>query len=47
MTLTHEGLTSEQEKSHAEGWDHYLERLEQLATTGDAGQDEWAWAPRT
>ena len=30
---------------HAEGWNHYFERLERLATTGDAGQDEWAWAP--
>ena len=46
VTLTHEGLDEEQEKSHAEGWDHYLERLQKLATTGDAGQDEWAWAPQ-
>ena len=30
---------------HAEGWDHYFERLERLAATGDAGPDEWAWAP--
>jgi uncharacterized protein (TIGR03086 family) len=45
VTLVHEGLTPEQEVSHAEGWDHFLERLEKLATTGDAGQDEWAWAP--
>ena len=30
---------------HAEGWNHYFERLERLATTGDAGQDEWAFAP--
>jgi uncharacterized protein (TIGR03086 family) len=46
VTLTHEGLNEEQEKSHAEGWDHYLERLQKLATDGDAGQDEWAWAPQ-
>ena len=45
VTLVHEGLTEEQGAMHAEGWDHYLERLERLATTGDAGQDEWAWAP--
>jgi uncharacterized protein (TIGR03086 family) len=45
VTLTHEGLDADQEKGHAEGWDHYLERLEKLAATGDAGQDEWAWAP--
>ena len=33
--------------SHAEGWNHSFERLERLATTGDAGPDEWACAPRT
>lgn len=45
VTLVHEGLTEEQAKSHAEGWEHYFERLERLATTGDAGPDEWAYAP--
>jgi uncharacterized protein (TIGR03086 family) len=45
VTLVHEGLTEEQATMHAEGWDHFFERLERLATTGDAGQDEWAWAP--
>ncbi|TJZ75743.1 TIGR03086 family protein [Rhodococcus oryzae] len=45
VTLVHEGLTEEQAKSHAEGWDHHFERLERLATTGDAGPDEWAYAP--
>jgi uncharacterized protein (TIGR03086 family) len=45
VTLTHTGLDEEQEKGHAEGWDHYFERLQKVATTGDAGQDEWAWAP--
>lgn len=45
VTLLHEGLTEEQAKSHAEGWDHYFERLERVATTGDAGPDEWAYAP--
>lgn len=45
VTLVHEGLDAQQEASHAEGWNHYVERLERLATTGDAGQDEWAWAP--
>ena len=45
VTLVHEGLTEQQAKSHAEGWDHYFERLERLATTGDAGPDEWAYAP--
>ena len=45
VTLVHEGLDEQQEKGHAEGWEHYLERLTKLTTTGDAGQDEWAWAP--
>ena len=37
MTLVHEGLSEKQERMHGEGWDHYLARLERLATTGDAG----------
>lgn len=45
VTLVHEGLTEAQAASHAEGWNHFFERLERLATTGDAGPDEWAWAP--
>jgi len=42
--LTHEGLTGEQEASHAAGWTHYLGRL-LAATAGDAGPDEWAAKP--
>ena len=45
VTLTHEGLSEVETERHAEGWTHYLERLERVAATGDAGQDEWAWAP--
>jgi uncharacterized protein (TIGR03086 family) len=45
VTLVHEGLNAEQEIAHGEGWTHYFERLEKVAATGDAGQDEWAWAP--
>lgn len=45
LTITHEGLTEAQEASHAEGWAHYLSRLELLAATGYAGPDAWAWAP--
>lgn len=45
VTLVHEGLTEEQAASHAEGWNHFFERLVKLAATGDAGPDEWAWAP--
>jgi uncharacterized protein (TIGR03086 family) len=47
VTLVHDGLTAEQAAMHAEGWNHYFERLEKLATTGSAGQDEWAWAPES
>ena len=46
VTLVHEGLTGEQAASHAEGWNHYVERLERLAVKGDAGPDEWAYAPQ-
>jgi uncharacterized protein (TIGR03086 family) len=42
--LVHEGLTGEQAASHAEGWNHYLDRLVRAATDGDAGADEWAAA---
>jgi uncharacterized protein (TIGR03086 family) len=45
VQLIHEGLTEEQEAGHAEGWNHFLERLVLLATNGDAGADEWAAAP--
>ncbi len=45
VTLVHEGLTEQQAAMHAEGWNHYIERLERVAAAGDAGQDEWAWAP--
>ena len=45
VQLIHEGLTAEQEVGHAEGWNHFLERLVLLATSGDAGADEWSAAP--
>ncbi len=45
VTLVHEGLSQEQAARHAEGWNHYFGRLETLASTGDAGPDEWAAAP--
>jgi uncharacterized protein (TIGR03086 family) len=48
LTLTHAGLpTAESVAGHAEGWAHYLDRLELLAVKGDAGRDDWAWAPET
>lgn len=45
VTLEHAGLTEQQAARHAEGWNHFVERLERLAATGDAGPDEWAYAP--
>ncbi|MDQ4007826.1 MAG: TIGR03086 family metal-binding protein [Actinomycetota bacterium] len=45
VRLVHEGLTEEQATSHAEGWEHFLERLQRAAVTGDAGPDEWAAVP--
>jgi uncharacterized protein (TIGR03086 family) len=45
VTLVHEGLNEEQAASHAEGWNHFFDRLAKYAASGDAGPDEWAWAP--
>ncbi len=46
VRLVHEGLpTQEAVAAHAEGWNHYLDRLLAEASTGDAGADEWAAAP--
>jgi len=45
VRLVHDGLTGEQEASHAEGWNHYLGRLAEAASHGDAGPDEWGAAP--
>jgi len=43
--LVHDGLTEEQAAGHAEGWNHYLERLVVAGRTGDAGADDWAASP--
>lgn len=45
VTLEHVGLPEPMVAGHEEGWNHFLARLEQLAATGDAGQDDWAWEP--
>ena len=45
VTIEHAGLDVEQSARHAEGWQHYLERLQRLASTGDAGPDEWSAVP--
>jgi uncharacterized protein (TIGR03086 family) len=46
VRLVHDGLTDEQAASHAEGWTHYLGRLVEAGTRGDAGADDWAAAPQ-
>lgn len=45
VRLVHDGLTEEQAAHHAEGWNHYLERLVAAGERGDAGPDEWSAAP--
>jgi uncharacterized protein (TIGR03086 family) len=45
VRLVHDGLTDEQAARHAEGWNHYLERLVAAGRHGDAGPDEWVAAP--
>lgn len=47
VRLTHEGLTEQQRAGHQEGWNHFFERLERAAATGEAGPDEWAAAPQS
>jgi uncharacterized protein (TIGR03086 family) len=46
VRLVHEGLTDEQAASHAQGWNHYLDRLAEAGASGDAGADEWVTAPQ-
>lgn len=46
VTLEHAGLTEQQATLHAQGWDHYLLRLEKVAATGDAGPDQFRWTPQ-
>ncbi len=45
VRLVHDGLSEQQAAGHAEGWEHFVGRLQQAAATGAAGPDEWAWAP--
>jgi len=42
VRMTHQGLTGEQATGHTEGWTHFIERLGDAASTGDAGLDPWA-----
>lgn len=45
VRLVHDGLSDEQAARHAEGWNHFLDRLVAAGQYGDAGPDEWAAAP--
>jgi len=46
LRLVHDGLTPEQATAHAEGWNHYMDRLiAETSTAAGAGPDEWAAAP--
>jgi uncharacterized protein YndB with AHSA1/START domain len=39
VRLTHSGLPDDAVDDHTEGWDHYLDRLNVVATGGDPGPD--------
>jgi uncharacterized protein (TIGR03086 family) len=41
VRVVHAGLPEDQEAPHAQGWDHYLNRLVLAGTDGDAGPDNW------
>jgi len=42
LTFVHRNLpNAEAVASHAQGWDHYLGRLELAAASGDPGTDPW------
>ena len=45
VRLVHEGLTGEQEASHADGWNHYLGRLVTAATHGAAAHSSAPASP--
>ena len=46
LTFIHRGLPGvEAARSHAEGWDHFLQRLVTAAEGGDPGRDPWLGEP--
>ncbi|MDH2393581.1 MULTISPECIES: SRPBCC family protein [Streptomyces] len=46
LTLVHSGLPSAEAcAAHAEGWEHYLDRLAVRAEGGDPGPDDWVRKP--
>jgi uncharacterized protein YndB with AHSA1/START domain len=42
LRLRHFNLPQEQVATHAEGWDHFLPRLQSAAEGKDAGPDQWS-----
>jgi len=44
LRMRHSGLAVERRDSHADGWDHYLSRLEMAAAGRDPGPDPWVQA---
>jgi uncharacterized protein (TIGR03086 family) len=45
LRLVHAGLNEEQEAGHAQGWNHYLDRLATFSSSGIATADPWTFAP--
>jgi uncharacterized protein YndB with AHSA1/START domain len=46
LRFTHRDLPSEEAAtSHAQGWDHYFERLVAVSAGGDPGRDPWLDGP--
>lgn len=43
--LRHYGLPADAQGRHAEGWEHYLDRLAKSAAGTDPGVDPWVHAP--
>jgi uncharacterized protein YndB with AHSA1/START domain len=45
LRFVHADLTADQEREHAEGWNHYLNRLVEFANKGTIGADPWSAEP--
>jgi uncharacterized protein YndB with AHSA1/START domain len=46
VELEHSGLSPAEEKKHAIGWPHFLDRLRVVGAGGDPGFDPWATTAR-
>ena len=45
VRITHHGLSEQLAAGHSEGWTHYLDRLDELTASGNAGLDPWTAGP--